>query len=132
MVIPEDWMDHPAFLEHLKHQDAREWGLDLHRRWKSLARKFNHDNLCKMCYSSIPLPHPFMIPGGRFREMYYWDSNWIVRGLLVSGMTKSAKMMLENLAFLTEKYGFVPNGARIYYLNRSQPPFLVSNRKKVL
>ena len=128
MVVPEDWVDHPEFLERLENPHTQEWGLDLHRRWKSLSRKFNHAHLCKTCYSSISLPYPFVVPGGRFREPYYWDSFWIVRGLLISGMPKSAKMMLENLAYLAETYGFVPNGARIYYLNRSQPPFLV--RKK--
>lgn len=54
----------------------------------------------------------------------YWDSYFIVKGLLVSGMVEMSKGMVENLLDDVKKYGFVPNGSRIYYLNRSQPPLL--------
>src|SRR5687767_3642712 len=56
--------------------------------------------------------------------VYYWDSFWIIKGLLICEMFHTAKGMIENLLNLVEKYGFVPNGNRSYYLNRSQPPLL--------
>lgn len=76
-------------------------------------------------YSIIPLIHPFIVPGGRFREIYYWDSYWVVRGLLICEMYSTVRGMIENLLDLA-KYidAFVPNGGRIYYSGRSQPPLL--------
>jgi alpha,alpha-trehalase len=65
-----------------------------------------------------------IVPGGRFIEFYYWDTFWIVKGLLVSGMNNTAQMIVENLLELVKEYGFVPNGSRRYYLTRSQPPYL--------
>ncbi len=56
-------------------------------------------------------------------ESYYWDSFWILKGLLVSHMNQTAQGILNNAKWLVETYGFIPNGNRIYYLNRSQPPF---------
>lgn len=57
-------------------------------------------------------------PGDRFLECYYWDSYWVVRGLLVSRMAPSATLLLENLLDMVRRFGFVPNGSRKYYLNR--------------
>jgi len=65
-----------------------------------------------------------IIPGSRLREVYYWDSFWIIRGLLASKMYETAKGIVNNLVSLIHKYGFVLNGARTYYTNRSQPPLL--------
>lgn len=56
--------------------------------------------------------------GDRFRETYYWDSYWVVRGLLVSGMTDTATSLVDNLLAMLRAVGHVPNGARVYYLNR--------------
>jgi alpha,alpha-trehalase len=60
-----------------------------------------------------------VVPGGRFRESYYWDSYWIVRGLLLSDMHETAKFVILNFIEDINNFGFVPNGARIYYLDRS-------------
>jgi len=65
-----------------------------------------------------------VIPGGRFRESYYWDSYWIVLGLLACDMKETARGLVQNLLDDVANFGFVPNGGRIYYLNRSQPPLL--------
>lgn len=73
-----------------------------------------------------------IVPGGRFREFYYWDSYWIIRGLLVSQMDQTAKGMLENFLSIVDTYGFVPNGGRIYYSQRSQPPLLTAMVKSYL
>lgn len=75
-------------------------------------------------YSIIPVDNPVIVPGGRFIEFYYWDSYWIIRGLLHSEMTHTAKGMLENFMSIIRRFGFIPNGGRIYYAGRSQPPLL--------
>ena len=75
-------------------------------------------------YSSmLPLLYPYVVPGGRFRELYYWDSYFTMLGLVESGQTKLARQMLDNFAYLIDTYGHIPNGNRTYYLSRSQPPF---------
>jgi len=75
-------------------------------------------------YSSlIPLKHEYIIPGGRFREVYYWDSYFTMLGLVTSGEIGMVENMINNFAFLIEQFGFIPNGNRVYYLTRSQPPF---------
>ncbi|SMB93865.1 Alpha,alpha-trehalase [Hymenobacter roseosalivarius DSM 11622] len=73
--------------------------------------------------SLVPLPHPYIVPGGRFREVYYWDSYFTMLGLQESGQTTLIRHILNNFTYLIGKYGFVPNGNRTYYLTRSQPPF---------
>ena len=76
--------------------------------------------------SLIPLPNPYVVPGGRFREVYYWDSYFTMLGLVQSGRTDLVKSMLDNFAHLIRTVGHVPNGNRTYYLSRSQPPFLAA------
>jgi alpha,alpha-trehalase len=73
--------------------------------------------------SLLPLPYPYIVPGGRFREIYYWDSYFTMLGLKESGETETMKHMLDNFAYLINTYGHIPNGNRTYYLSRSQPPF---------
>lgn len=73
--------------------------------------------------SLIPLPEPFVVPGGRFREIYYWDSYFTMLGLAKSGRDDLIKDMLDNFRYLIDTLGFIPNGNRTYYLGRSQPPF---------
>lgn len=73
--------------------------------------------------SLLPLPHPYVVPGGRFREVYYWDSYFTMLGLKANGRWDLIEGMLNNFAHLAETYGFIPNGNRSYYLGRSQPPF---------
>nr|XP_044608991.1 trehalase [Equus asinus] len=75
-------------------------------------------------FSLIYSEHPFIVPGGRFVEFYYWDSYWVMEGLLLSEMPETVKGMLQNFLDLVQTYGHVPNGARVYYLQRSQPPLL--------
>lgn len=76
--------------------------------------------------SLLPLPYEYVVPGGRFREIYYWDSYFTMLGLVASDRTDLARDMARNFAFLTERYGFIPNGNRSYYLTRPQPPFFSS------
>ncbi len=76
--------------------------------------------------SLIPLPNPYVVPGGRFREVYYWDSYFTMLGLIESGRTDLVKSMLDNFAYLIRTVGHIPNGNRTYYLSRSQPPFFAA------
>lgn len=103
----------------------RSWAQELHRKWPTLCRRVSEKVLSDPNrYSLIALPKPFVVPGGRFREMYYWDSFFTIKGLLASGMFATVRGMIENMGHLIDQYGFVPNGNRVYYLNRSQPPLL--------
>jgi alpha,alpha-trehalase len=75
-------------------------------------------------YSSLlPLPRPYVVPGGRFSELYYWDSYFTMLGLAESGRRDLLEDMVKNFADLMDTYGHAPNGTRTYYLSRSQPPF---------
>lgn len=73
--------------------------------------------------SLLALPHPYIVPGGRFREIYYWDSYFTMLGLKESGEKETMRNMLDNFKYLINTYGHIPNGNRSYYLSRSQPPF---------
>ena len=72
------------------------------------------------------LPNKYVVPGGRFNEMYGWDSYFIILGLIRDGRVDLARGMVENFFFEIEHYGALLNANRTYYLTRSQPPFLSS------
>lgn len=76
--------------------------------------------------SLIPLPHRYVVPGGRFREIYYWDSYFTMLGLIRHGRTDLVRSMLDNFAWMIGRFGHIPNGNRTYYLSRSQPPFFAA------
>jgi alpha,alpha-trehalase len=73
--------------------------------------------------SLINLPYTYIVPGGRFREIYYWDSYFTMLGLQQHGRVDLIESMINNFAFLLRTCGHIPNGNRRYYLSRSQPPF---------
>jgi alpha,alpha-trehalase len=88
--------------------------------WHQLTR----DTPTAPRYSSLlPLPEPYVVPGGRFREIYYWDSFFTMLGLDQGGRQDLIADMVRDFAYLIDSYGHVPNGTRTYYLSRSQPPF---------
>ncbi len=89
--------------------------------WTVLQRQ--PDKQAQAGSSLLPLPHPYIVPGGRFREVYYWDSYFTMLGLAESRRTPVMRNMVDNFAYLLDTYGFIPNGNRTYYLTRSQPPF---------
>ena len=91
--------------------------------WPVLTRSPSHDTARS---SLIPLPEPYVVPGGRFREVYYWDSYFTMLGLIQSGRTDLVKDMLDNFAYLVRTLGHIPNGNRTYYLGRSQPPYFAA------
>ncbi len=101
-------------------QDVRE---HIDALWKVLERKPEDQRP----YSSrLALPHRYVVPGGRFNEIYYWDSYFTMRGLEESGRHDLTLSMLDNFAWLIDRFGHVPNGNRSYYLSRSQPPFFAA------
>jgi len=73
--------------------------------------------------SLLPLPESYVVPGGRFREVYYWDSYFTMLGLAESGHWDKIEDMVKNFAYEIDTWGHIPNGNRSYYLSRSQPPF---------
>lgn len=74
----------------------------------------------------IPLPNAYVVPGGRFREVYYWDSYFTMLGLIESKRTDLVGKMLDNFAHLVTSVGHIPNGNRTYYMSRSQPPYFAA------
>jgi len=76
--------------------------------------------------SLLPLPHRYVVPGGRYREVYYWDSYFTMIGLEASGRHDLVVEMVDNFAHLIDTVGHIPNGNRTYYLSRSQPPFFAA------
>jgi alpha,alpha-trehalase len=87
--------------------------------WPHLTRQ---PELHPLRGSLLQLPHAYVVPGGRFVELYYWDSYFTMLGLAESGFAELVHRMTENFAYLIDRYGHVPNGTRTYYLSRSQPP----------
>jgi len=88
--------------------------------WSSLTRSADAADPQS---SLIPMPSSYVVPGGRFREVYYWDSYFTMQGLVASGRIDLVKSMLDNFAHLIKVVGHIPNGNRTYYLGRSQPPY---------
>uniref|UniRef100_A0A803L586 Trehalase n=1 Tax=Chenopodium quinoa TaxID=63459 RepID=A0A803L586_CHEQI len=127
-VKPADFVAEPnGFLPKVKNSEVRAWALQVHALWKNLSREASPDvKKHPELHTLLPIPEPCVIPGSRFREVYYWDSYWVIRGLLASHMHKTATAIVTNLIYFVEKYGYVLNGARAYYTNRSQPPLLSS------
>lgn len=96
----------------------------IHALWPALTR--TPDSVAGSASTLIPLPSAYVVPGGRFREVYYWDSYFTMLGLVESGRTDLVRSMLDNFAHLVRTHGHIPNGNRSYYLSRSQPPFFAA------
>lgn len=123
--VPQDHMSEPPVLARIANATLRQWASDVNALWPILGRRVKDDVVnSPQRHSLLPLRHPVIVPGGRFRETYYWDSYWILRGLLTCGMRTTALGMIRNFLDLVATFGFIPNGARVYYLDRSQPPVL--------
>jgi alpha,alpha-trehalase len=108
----------PAQLNYV--QQEKDVSSHIKNLWSTLQR--NPDSV-REGSSLLPLPYPYIVPGGRFREMYYWDTYFTMLGLKESGETTIIENMVDNFAWLINTYGHIPNGTRTYYLSRSQPPF---------
>lgn len=123
---PTDFTENPSVVNRIKNQDYQQWTYALNHIWKKLARKIKVDvKLHPDKYSLLWVPNGFIIPGGQFRELYYWDTYWIVNGLLLCDMKTTARGIIENIMSLVHRFGFMPNGNRVFYTSRSQPPMLI-------
>jgi alpha,alpha-trehalase len=96
----------------------------IERLWSVLARDAHPEENPRA--SLLPMSARYVVPGDRFREMYYWDSYFTMVGLQSSGRHDLVADMVTNFASLIDRYGHVPNGTRSYYLSRSQPPFFAA------
>lgn len=107
------------------YQSDRSLSMEAHIRelWPVLTRAPDDPAATS---SLLPLPNAYVVPGGRFREVYYWDSYFTMLGLVESGETDLVRSMLDNFAHLIRTVGHIPNGNRTYYLGRSQPPFFAA------
>ncbi|KAF4045741.1 Trehalase [Phytophthora infestans] len=145
-VTPPDYKEGeiPHKIKEIRDGRLRGWATEVHKLWKVLARvpaSASADQASRSSFlHSLPIAAPddpqnalarrfngenvLVVPGGRFRESYYWDSYWIVQGLLVSGLRQTARGVVNHLLEYVAEFGFVPNGGRVYYLTRSQPPML--------
>ncbi|CAO1630002.1 unnamed protein product [Parajaminaea phylloscopi] len=129
--LGSEYTPSPSFLQNVTDPVLHDWIAQVHGYWPLLARITNETSAsgvqCEGCVSSfIPFKErrTFVVPGGRFRELYYWDTYFVILGLLRSQLNTVVKDLLNNFGDLVETIGFVPNGNRVYYLNRSQPPLL--------
>lgn len=90
--IPRDFKENPAFLDKIVNEKVKRFAAELVKIWPKLARKVKDDvfdNQNK--YTLVPVPNGFVVPGGRFKEIYYWDCLWIIKGLLLSEMFETSK-----------------------------------------
>jgi alpha,alpha-trehalase len=92
----------------------------IQKLWSRLQRT---DDKSEINGSLLPLKQPYIVPGGRFREVYYWDSYFTMLGLALSDKIDLIANMVQNFADQIDTIGFIPNGNRTYFLSRSQPPF---------
>ncbi|MFK7935440.1 MAG: alpha,alpha-trehalase TreF [Saprospiraceae bacterium] len=90
--------------------------------WPVLTRQPDEEDTGTL----LEMPNAYIVPGGRFREVYYWDSYFTMLGLEVADRVDMIENMVDNFAYLIDEIGFIPNGNRTYYLGRSQPPFYAS------
>jgi alpha,alpha-trehalase len=111
----------------LRSPSLQTWMAALHGEWPLLARCVSPSARLEPERHTLEwAPHPLVVPGGRFRESYLWDTHWIVQGLLRSGLLTTAGGVVRNLLHAIDAHGFAPNGGRSYYASRSQPPLASS------
>lgn len=102
----------------------------IHDLWDSLTRQAD-----TVAGSLFPLPHPYIVPGGRFQEQFYWDSYFVMLGLEAQGRHDLTDGIMANFVHMFRKFGFIPTGNRTYFTSRSQPPYflqmtrLIAHRK---
>lgn len=102
--------------------DIKETIMYIHNHWQELIKKSPVVSNGEL----LRLPHPYVVPGGRFQELFYWDSYFTMLGLRYSGLNELSKGIVDNFLYEMESYGIIANSSRIAHLSRSQPPFLTS------
>jgi alpha,alpha-trehalase len=127
---PDDHKPDPSSLKRIVDSELYDWAIELNMLWIELGRRVSQDTIeHPENHSLMPVLNGFFVPGGRFREFYYWDTYWIINGLLACEMLPSTVGVLENFFHFVDSIGFIPNGARVYYTERSQPPMLTQMMK---
>ncbi len=121
LYLPAGFAEPPALQKMASQCDVQveHLPMEIHRLGEIDTAKIRPEGL-------LYLEHKYVVPGGRFNEMYGWDSYFIVRGLVRAGRLELARGMVDNFFFEIEHYGAMLNANRTYYLTRSQPPFLSS------
>jgi len=104
--VPEDLSSNPPILDYITNQSLSDWASDINSLWSSLGRIVDQsvDQFPEQ-HTLISRPYPMIVPGGRFDETYYWDSYWIVKGLIVCDMYQTAKYLIMNLLNDVEEFG---------------------------
>lgn len=102
----------------IQREDHLPIGQHIEKLWDELTRTAYEEK-----GTLLQLPKPYIVPGGRFNEFFYWDSYFIMLGLQVSGRVEMMENIVENCSYLIQKVGFVPNASRTHFLSRSQPPY---------
>ncbi|XP_076064089.1 trehalase-like [Oratosquilla oratoria] len=124
--IPLDWNPNPTFIARVYDMPLRQWLHSLNDIWRTLGRRVSSKvDENKELYSLLYVPNPLIIQGEGVEESLHWDTYWTIEGLLICELYNTAKGMIENLLYLVNQYGYVPNGGRKYLLNRTQPPYLI-------
>lgn len=113
-------------------QAQKRCNIDVHTLPREVQQLGDIDATTLSVQGLLYLPHPYVVPGGFFNEMYGWDSYFIVLGLAADHRTEMVRNMVENALFEVQYYGGVLNANRTYYLSRSQPPFLTQMMRLVL
>ena len=130
---PPDWKESLSITNCLTSASLKLMVNEIDKLWLTLGKRIKEEVKESDAHRTLELlPHSFVIPGGRFREIYYWDTYWIVRALVLSEMFATTRGILLNFFHQIRQHGMVPNGSRSYYCKRSQPPFLISMVKHYL
>lgn len=116
--VLENFSMPPNFGSEYKSDLSKSVAENINNLWQMLTRESTNE-----ISSLINLPNRYIVPGGRFREIYYWDSYFTMLGLKEDGRIDLIEDMVNNFAYLINKVGHIPNGNRQYYISRSQPPF---------
>ena len=121
--VGENFVIPGSAVSEFKTAPREEIHVHIDRLWHALTRTPRYS---RGASSQLRLSTRYVVPGGRFREMYYWDSYFTMVGLQASGRDDLVADMVENFSGLIDRYGHIPNGSRTYYLSRSQPPFFAA------
>ncbi|KAJ1348639.1 hypothetical protein KIN20_003989 [Parelaphostrongylus tenuis] len=121
-----DFKAWPTFFSLIKNKEHLKLVKSLNLKWNKLSRKFTDDVFHNASfYPIVPVKDAFIVPGGKFEIFFYWDSYWILKGLLLSEMFHTAEGMLQNFADILANDGFIPNSGSVQLSRRTQPPLFV-------
>lgn len=120
-------IDLPQIKVYCKDHDIEQLIKYIHQYWKQLIVKSPPHTKDQLFY----LPYPYVVPGGVFQQLFYWDSYFTLLGLKISGLNNLARGIVDNFLYEMKTYDIIPNSSQIAHLSRSQPPFLTSMIKEV-